>query len=62
MRTSAFLAAPVLAAAAAAGAVMPAVGQRAPAFSLPSTDGATRSLAGVAGKKSLVLVFFRGVW
>ncbi len=62
MRTSALLAVPVLAAAAAAGAGMPTVGQRAPAISLPATDGATRSLADVAGKKNLVLVFFRGVW
>ena len=53
---------PVLALAAVAGASAPAVGQRAPDFILPSASGGTRSLADVAGKKSVVLVFFRGVW
>jgi len=53
---------PTLALAAVAGAGIPAVGQGAPAFTLPSASGGTRSLADVAGKKNLVLVFFRGVW
>jgi len=62
MRTRSLLALPALAVAAAAAAGMPAVGQRAPGFSLPTADGGTRSLAALAGNRSLVLVFFRGVW
>ncbi len=65
MRPSRFkrlLALPALAIAAAAGAGMPAVGGGAPAFDLPAAGGGARSLADVAGKKTLVLVFFRGVW
>ncbi|MGD1148234.1 MAG: hypothetical protein ABR961_09835 [Thermoanaerobaculaceae bacterium] len=53
---------PALALAAVAGAGVPAVGRRAPAFTLPSSGGGTHSLAEVTGKKNLVLVFFRGVW
>lgn len=36
---------------------MPKIGQKAPAFSLPSTSGATASLAAFAGKK-VVLYFY----
>ena len=39
----------------------PKVGERAPEFSLPSTNGSTVSLKDYAGKK-LVLVFYRGYW
>ena len=62
MNRRTFLGMPALALAAVAGTGVPAVGQRAPAFTLPSANGGTRSLAEVAGKKNLVLVFFRGVW
>jgi len=62
MNRRAYLGMPALALAAIAGAGVPAVGQRAPGFTLPSASGGTRSLADVAGKKNLVLVFFRGVW
>jgi hypothetical protein len=62
MRHSGLLAVPVLALAAAAGAAPPTVGSRAPAFSLPAAGGGSHSLAELKGKKSLVLVFFRGVW
>lgn len=37
------------------------VGERAPLFSLPASDGRTVSLKDYAGKK-LVLVFYRGYW
>ena len=36
----------------------PAVGDTAPAFSLPATDGRTLSLADFKGKKTVVLAFF----
>jgi peroxiredoxin Q/BCP len=36
----------------------PAVGDSAPAFSLPATDGRTISLADFKGKKAVVLAFF----
>jgi peroxiredoxin Q/BCP len=36
----------------------PAVGDNAPAFSLPATDGRTISLADFKGKKTVVLAFF----
>ena len=62
MNRRAYLGMPALALAAIAGAGVPAVGQRAPGFTLPSASGGTRSLADVTGKKNLVLVFFRGVW
>lgn len=39
----------------------PKVGERAPQFSLPSTNGATVALKDYAGRK-LVLVFYRGYW
>jgi len=38
------------------------VGQQAPAFSLPATDGATLTLDSLQGDKPLVLTFFRGTW
>lgn len=47
---------------AAAAPVIPAVGGTAPAFTLPSNDGVARSLGDLAGRKNLVVVFFRGVW
>jgi len=62
MRSRIVLATLALAATAAVGAEMPAVGQRAPGLTLPAASGGTRSLAELAGKKNLVLVFFRGVW
>ena len=39
----------------------PKVGDRAPQFSLPASDGRTVALQDYAGKK-LVLVFYRGYW
>lgn len=39
----------------------PKVGDRAPQFSLASSDGRTVALKDYAGKK-LVLVFYRGYW
>lgn len=39
----------------------PKVGERAPQFSLPASDGRTVALKDYAGKK-LVLVFYRGYW
>jgi cytochrome oxidase Cu insertion factor (SCO1/SenC/PrrC family) len=38
------------------------VGQPAPDFSLPASDGKSYHLADLQGKKRLVLVIFRGVW
>ncbi len=38
------------------------VGDRAPDFSLPASDGKTYRLADLRGAKRLVLVIFRGVW
>ncbi len=38
------------------------VGAKAPDFTLAASDRTARRLADLAGKKSLVLVFFRGVW
>jgi peroxiredoxin Q/BCP len=42
----------------AEGPTRPAVGDQAPAFSLPATDGKTISLADFKGKKAVVLAFF----
>jgi len=39
----------------------PKVGEIAPQFSLPASDGRTVALKDYAGKK-LVLVFYRGYW
>lgn len=39
----------------------PKIGDRAPQFSLPASDGRTVALKDYAGKK-LVLVFYRGYW
>ena len=36
----------------------PQVGDAAPPFSLPGSDGATHALAGFAGKKAVVLAWF----
>ena len=36
----------------------PAVGEAAPAFSLPGSDGHTHALADYAGKKAVVLAWF----
>ena len=36
----------------------PQVGDAAPAFSLPGSDGATHTLADFAGKKAVVLAWF----
>lgn len=38
------------------------VGQEAPDFTLRSPDGSVRRLSELRGKKSLVLIFFRGTW
>lgn len=38
------------------------VGSKAPAFALVAGNGSVYRLADLHGKKSLVLVFFRGVW
>jgi cytochrome oxidase Cu insertion factor (SCO1/SenC/PrrC family) len=38
------------------------VGERAPEFSLPASDGKAYRLADLRGAKRLVLVIFRGVW
>ena len=62
MRSTTVLAVLALAATTAVGAEMPVVGQRAPELTLPAASGGTRSLAELAGKRNLVLVFFRGVW
>ena len=39
-----------------------AVGDRAPAFSLPGARGKQVSLAGLLGRGPVVLAFYRGVW
>ena len=38
------------------------VGDKAPDFTLENIDGKKISLSGFAGKKNLVLVFYRGHW
>lgn len=38
------------------------VGDKAPDFTLENMDGKKISLSGFAGKKNLVLVFYRGHW
>ncbi len=38
------------------------VGVKAPDFSLPDSDGKIKALADYAGKKKVVLVFYRGSW
>ena len=43
-------------------AAVPKVGERAPQFSLPSSNGATIALKDYIGKSNLVLVFYRGYW
>lgn len=54
---AAALASPPVAAASGAS-----VGQPAPGFSLPGTDGETHSLEALRGRSAAVLVFYRGVW
>ncbi len=46
----------------AAHAEVVKVGEQAPDFSLPASDGKTYRLADLRGAKRLVLVIFRGVW
>jgi cytochrome oxidase Cu insertion factor (SCO1/SenC/PrrC family) len=46
----------------AAEAAAVRVGEPAPDFSLPASDGKTYHLADLRGKKPVVLVIFRGVW
>lgn len=38
------------------------VGEKAPDFTLENMDGRRISLSGFAGKKNVVLVFYRGHW
>ena len=38
------------------------VGQEAPDFALENVDGKALSLSDFRGKKSVVLVFYRGYW
>ena len=38
------------------------VGDVAPDFSLQGADGKTYSLSGLRGERSVILVFYRGVW
>lgn len=49
-------------AAPAADGARPAVGDEAPDFSLPSSDGETVTLSSMRGQKKVLLVFFRGTW
>jgi peroxiredoxin len=42
--------------------VTPAVGDRAPDFTLVDSTGATRTLSSFAAHGRLVLLFFRGHW
>ncbi|MCP4896000.1 MAG: hypothetical protein GY906_03415 [bacterium] len=44
------------------GADRPEVGSTAPAISLVAADGQNHSLAELQGKKTAVVVFFRGLW
>ena len=41
---------------------MPAIGQSAPAFTLPDQDGAIVSSAGLLARGPLAISFFRGQW
>lgn len=66
-RPARWLALPALSLAFACAAAEPPaapieVGSIAPDFTLPAAGGGTRTLSQVAGKKPVVLVFFRGVW
>ncbi len=40
----------------------PKIGDRAPQFRLPAADGKTVDLKDYAGKKKVILVFYRGYW
>ncbi len=46
----------------AAGSAGVRVGEPAPDFTLKSSEGGTYTLGDRAGKKNVVLVFFRGTW
>jgi cytochrome oxidase Cu insertion factor (SCO1/SenC/PrrC family) len=46
----------------AAEAAVVKVGEPAPDFALPGSDGKTNRLADLRGRQPLVLVIFRGVW
>ncbi len=56
--TSAMLLAAAAFAAAPANAASPTVGDAAPDFTLPSTDGTQVTLSSFAGQKNVVLAFF----
>ncbi len=56
--TSAMLLAAASFASVPANAASPAVGDAAPDFTLPSTDGAQVTLSSFAGQKNVVLAFF----
>jgi peroxiredoxin len=43
-------------------AAVPKVGDRVPPFSLPSSKGTNVELKDYAGKRNVVLVFYRGYW
>jgi peroxiredoxin Q/BCP len=45
-----------------AQAATPKIGDRAPQFSLPGADGRTVALKDYAGKKKVIIVFYRGYW
>ena len=66
MRTTIVALAAALAAAglglAVTAAERPEVGDAAPGFTLPATDGSERELAELEGERAAVLVFFRGLW
>ncbi len=44
------------------GATTPAVGENAPEFSLPGTDGETHALSAALEQGPVVLVFYRAFW
>ena len=56
--TSAMLLAAASFASAPASGASPAVGDAAPDFTLPSTDGSQVTLSSFAGRKNVVLAFF----
>jgi peroxiredoxin len=43
-------------------AALPKIGDRAPQLRLPAADGKTVELKDYAGKKKVILVFYRGYW
>ena len=46
----------------AAPSARPALGDTAPGFALPATDGSSLDLESLRGKERAVVVFFRGSW